>query len=322
MRRLAFVFVLAALMGGSVGTAQSAPQPPGSAPPLEAGPRTYRLTLAGLGRDGFFPSVSVSNSSAYQAGAVLVTAEHATGGTATLFGRKYPLMGQGDAASGYVGVGTEDPPGATTLTIDVTGSDGSSLRFARPLTVLRTKWTVDYIDVPLDSGGGVLQDPNVGIREQARLDAIYAQVTPRKWRDHWISPIPGHPVPLPADISGYFGEQRSFNGGPVSGHHGGTDLAMNFGTPVLAANDGVVVLAATLDVRGNMVIIDHGGGVFTGYGHMSQLLVHQGDVVTQGTTIGKVGTTGLSTGPHLHWEMSASGVLLDALRWLDGTQGF
>ncbi len=289
---------------------------------VAAGAQTFQVRLGAIGRDGLYPSVSVSNTSAYQAGAVLVTVDHATSGTATIFGRTYPLMASGDALAGFVGIGTEDPPGPATMTIDIAGPDGASLRYTRTLTILRTKWTVDYINVPPDSGGGVLEDPSVGIREQNRLDAIYASVTPRKWRDHWISPIPGKPVPDPSDVSGYFGEQRSFNGGPVAGHHGGTDLGLAAGTPVLAANDGVVVLANLLDVRGNMVIIDHGGGVFTGYAHMSELDVHVGDTVTQGAVIGKVGTTGLSTGPHLHWEMSVSRVLVDALRWVDGSQGF
>jgi len=306
-----------------LGPARAAGAGQGDSPRIPAaGAHTFRLTLASVGRDGAYPSVGISSASAYQAGAVLVTAANARSGSATIFGRKYPLMATGESLAGFAGIGTEDPPGPATITIDVVGPDGASLRFTRTLTVLRTKWTVDYIDVPPDSGGGVLQDPNVGIREQNRLDAIYASVTPRKWRDHWISPIPGKPVPDPSDVSGYFGEQRSFNGGPVAGHHGGTDLGLAAGTPVLAANDGVVVLATLLDVRGNMVIVDHGGGVFTGYAHMSELDVRTGDTVTQGTVIGKVGTTGLSTGPHLHWEMSVSGVLVDALRWVDGSQGF
>jgi murein DD-endopeptidase MepM/ murein hydrolase activator NlpD len=75
-------------------------------------------------------------------------------------------------------------------------------------------------------------------------------------------------------------------------------------------------------VRGNLVVIDHGGGVFSLYGHMSSLAVSVGDVVHQRDVIGYVGTTGQSTGPHLHWEVSVGGVLVDGLRWLDGTQGF
>ena len=82
------------------------------------------------------------------------------------------------------------------------------------------------------------------------------------------------------------------------------------------------MLAEELAVRGNMVIIDHGGGVFSGYAHLSALHVTAGQTVTGGDVIGLVGTTGLSTGPHLHWEMAVAGVLVDGLRWLDGTQGY
>ncbi len=284
--------------------------------------RPYERRLAELARDGIEPVVNFSSQSAFQGGAFLVTAERVVSGTASVFGRTYPLMNQGGNLAGYVAFGTEDPPGATTVIVDVRDAQGQSYHYERPFTVRKTQWTVDYIDLPPDSGGGVLQDPNVGIREQNRLNAIYAMVSPRMWLDRWISPIPGHPEVLPSDVSGYFGEQRSFNGGPVSGHHGGTDLGLAQGTPVLAANDGTVVLAELLDVRGNMVIIDHGGGVFTGYGHMSELDVRPGDHVTRGEVIGKVGSTGLSSGPHLHWEVSVSGVLVDGLRWVDGSQGF
>ncbi len=284
--------------------------------------RPYEKRVGALARDGIEPIVNFSTQSAFQGGAFLITAERVVSGTASVFGRTYPLMNQGGSLAGYIAFGTEDPPGATTIVVDVRDSQGQSYHYERPFTVRKTQWTVDYINLPPDSGGGVLQDPNVGIREQNRLDAIYAKVTPRVWRDHWISPVPGHPIALPSDVSGYFGEQRSFNGGPVSGHHGGTDLGLAAGTPVLAANDGTVVLAELLDVRGNMVIIDHGGGVFTGYGHQSELDVHVGDHVTQGQVIGKVGSTGLSSGPHLHWEVSVSGVLVDGLRWVDGSQGF
>ena len=309
--------------GASARATNTGPPPHAAAPQrVTASGRPYELRLSAVARDGIEPIVNVSSPSAFQGGAVMVTAERVVSGSVHVFGREYPLMAANGALAGFVGFGTEDPPGATTISIDVRDSNGGTYHYARPLTIRKTQWTVDYIEVPPDSGGGVLQDPNVGIREQNRLNDLYSKVTPRQWRDHWVSPIPGHPIALPTDVSGYFGEQRSFNGGPVSGHHGGTDLGLAFGTPVLAANDGTVVLAELLDVRGNMVIIDHGGGVFTGYGHMSELDVKPGDRVTQGQVIGKVGSTGLSTGAHLHWEVSVSGVLVDGLRWVDGSQGF
>jgi len=119
-----------------------------------------------------------------------------------------------------------------------------------------------------------------------------------------------------------FGEQRSINGGTPSGNHGGTDISAIPGTPVKAANSGRVAMARELSVRGNMVIIDHGGGLFTGYGHMSSFAVSEGQEVAAGEVIGAVGNTGLSTGAHLHWEVSAGGILVDAWRFADGSNGF
>ena len=277
---------------------------------------TYRLTVGAIARDGLAPSATISNGFAYQGGAVLVSIANATAGTVRAFGRIYPLSATGETLSGYVGFGTEDPPGTALITVDVTDLTGNAVTYSRTILIKKTDWTVDRIDLP-PSVGGILDDPNVSINEQKRLNALYSELTARHWREKWASPV-GTDIP----ISGYFGEQRSFNGGPVGGHHGGTDFAASAGTPIQTTNDGVVVLAALLAVRGNMVIIDHGGGVFSGYAHMEAMQVTVGDVVARGGVIGRVGTTGLSTGAHLHWELSVAGILVDGLRWLDGTQGF
>jgi murein DD-endopeptidase MepM/ murein hydrolase activator NlpD len=79
----------------------------------------------------------------------------------------------------------------------------------------------------------------------------------------------------------------------------------------------VVVLAEPMAVRGNAVIIDHGGGVFTGYWHMSEMKVAAGMEVATGDVLGLVGNTGLSTGAHLHWELRIDGVAVDPMQFLD-----
>ena len=78
---------------------------------------------------------------------------------------------------------------------------------------------------------------------------------------------------------------------------------------------GTVVLAEPLQVRGQVIILDHGWGVFTGFWHLSQIDVQVGQVVSRGEIIGLVGNTGLSTGAHLHWEMQVAGVPVDPLQW-------
>jgi murein DD-endopeptidase MepM/ murein hydrolase activator NlpD len=198
----------------------------------------------------------------------------------------------------------------------VTGPGGALGQATRTVVVLRTRWTTDYITLPPPPP----PDPNAPPPppdETPLLPVLYAGVTPRKWTDGWFAPLPP-----PLAVTGYFGEQRSFNGGPVGGHHGGTDLGAEARTPVFATNDGVVAMSGLYAVRGNIVAIDHGSGVFSLYGHLRERVVQVGDKVTKGQVIGYVGSTGQSTGPHLHWEMAVGGILVDGLRWLDGSQGF
>jgi murein DD-endopeptidase MepM/ murein hydrolase activator NlpD len=91
------------------------------------------------------------------------------------------------------------------------------------------------------------------------------------------------------------------------GFHPGIDIAAAFGTPIHAAKDGVVIFAGWNGGYGNFVLIDHGGGLVTGYAHQSQIAVTQGQTVGQGQVIGYEGSTGDSTGPHVHFEVRVNG---------------
>ncbi|HPF18365.1 MAG TPA: M23 family metallopeptidase, partial [Bacillota bacterium] len=90
--------------------------------------------------------------------------------------------------------------------------------------------------------------------------------------------------------------------------HTGIDIAAASGTNILAANAGTVITAGWNNSYGYMVMIDHGGGIVTLYAHSSKLLVNKGTVVGRGQAIAKVGSTGMSTGPHLHFEVRVNGV--------------
>jgi murein DD-endopeptidase MepM/ murein hydrolase activator NlpD len=106
---------------------------------------------------------------------------------------------------------------------------------------------------------------------------------------------------------------------PILGYykwHSGIDYAVGTGKPIKAMEDGTVILAGTNGGYGNCVIIDHGGNVSTLYGHASKLLVKKGQDVIKGQTIALVGSTGLSTGPHLHFEVRVKGQTQDPLKWL------
>ena len=121
------------------------------------------------------------------------------------------------------------------------------------------------------------------------------------------------------EFSSPFGSRRTYGSAAGLTAHAGEDYAVPSGTPVLAPASGLVVLAEPLFVRGNAVVLDHGHGVFTGYWHLETLSVKAGERVSAGQMIGAVGSTGLSTGPHLHWELRVAGVAVDPLQWVEKT---
>jgi len=86
---------------------------------------------------------------------------------------------------------------------------------------------------------------------------------------------------------------------------------------VVAAANGVEVLAEPLQVRGNAVVIDHGAGVLTGYFHLDSIAVEKGQAVKAGEALGTMGATGLVTGSHLHWELHVGGVAVDPADWTE-----
>lgn len=93
--------------------------------------------------------------------------------------------------------------------------------------------------------------------------------------------------------------------------HEGIDIGADTGTPIRAAAGGTVILADWFGGYGNTVLVDHGGGYVTLYAHQSSLSVSEGDTVSAGQTVGLVGSTGHSTGPHLHFEVRVGGVAED-----------
>ena len=125
------------------------------------------------------------------------------------------------------------------------------------------------------------------------------------------------PVESYSYISSRFGERIH----PITGelkNHNGMDIAANMGTTVYAADGGKVVLAEWYGGYGNCIMIDHGNGYKTLYGHLSYIGVKNGQTVTQGNTIGQVGSTGNSTGPHLHFEVYLNGSRIDPEQFYSG----
>lgn len=125
-------------------------------------------------------------------------------------------------------------------------------------------------------------------------------------------------------LGGRVGSKFGFRIDPITGRsalHTGLDFPADTGTPILAAAGGVVVVQEYHSAYGNMVEIDHGNELITRYAHASSVLVKKGDIVKRGEKIAEVGSTGRSTGPHLHFEVWVSGVPQDPQRFLAAGEG-
>lgn len=130
------------------------------------------------------------------------------------------------------------------------------------------------------------------------------------WSGEFILPCQGY-------FTSPFGEKRTI--GKNTSWHRGLDIgsALKEKTKIIATNSGQVVLARYFKVFGNTVVIDHGQGIFSLYFHMSKILAQEGQEIKKGEILGKMGTTGVSTAPHLHWGMSVQDVRVDPKQWLD-----
>lgn len=229
-------------------------------------------------------------------------------------GRTYPAAPDGGGWLAVIGVGQpvglteQHAPGLYPVQATVRLDDGRTVLLNGTVTVTATDFPVEAIT--LDPPTSALLDPALTERELAVLRPLLAAFTPqRRWDGFFVRPAEG-------PITDVFGSRRSFNGGPATGSHSGVDFGAEAGTPVVAAASGRVVFAGPLPVRGNVVYIDHGLGVFTGYDHLSRITVQPGQEVRAGDPIGAVGATGLVTGPHLHWEVAVGGYFVNGLLWL------
>lgn len=188
-------------------------------------------------------------------------------------------------------------------------ADGREIR--RELAVAPRAWQIERINAARRPGGtteAFLARRRPELARIAAARAIDSDVA--GWRQSFQWPVKGR-------ISGRFGAQRIYRGEPGA-YHSGLDIAPGAGAPYVAPADGVVVLATEepFSLEGYLLIIDHGGGLNSAFLHSSRLAVTEGERVRQGQTIGYVGASGRTTGPHLHWSLEWQGARLDPLLFL------
>ena len=201
-------------------------------------------------------------------------------------------------------------PGASGYRLTAQRSDGTSQAVHREITVAAKTFPEQRLTVE----SKFVNPPKSALkriaREKQELGAIYGRRTPL--------PPPAAPFtsPVPGDPTSEFGTRRFFNGEPRAPHPG-IDLHAATGTPVLASGPGRVALAKDLYYSGGTVIVDHGGGLFTVYAHLSRIEAKEGSTLAPGDRVGLSGATGRVTGPHLHWGARVGEAIFDPRALLD-----
>lgn len=151
----------------------------------------------------------------------------------------------------------------------------------------------------INTGGKIKEETLYELKKESKLLTKFQEKhTTIKYTLPFIMPV-SNPV-----ISSTFGKTRKYDEVNVSWRHKGVDIAAPVGTKIRSANHGKVIAAYAFKVYGNTVVIDHGGGIYSLYFHMNDVYVRTDDKVFKGDIIGTVGNTGISTGPHLHFQIN------------------
>ena len=200
-----------------------------------------------------------------------------------------------------VGISLDAATGKHVLLVE----SASGGRTEHPFTVTKKAYPVQRLTLADDK---MVNPPPADLarieRETKLMNEQYARFT-----DLSASPFPMM-LPAVGPVSSNFGLRRILNGQPRS-PHAGLDVAAPLGAKVVAPANGTVSLTGSFYFNGNTVFIDHGEGLLSMMCHLSKVEVHDGDVVTKGQEIGRVGATGRATGPHLHWSVSLNGDRVD-----------
>ena len=201
-------------------------------------------------------------------------------------------------------VKTAAKAGDYVLTISI---DGES--FNRDIKVTDREFEEQYLTVSPATLEETLESDFARAEFSEKAEPMKKVFTPQKlWNGEFVLPLEAQ-----YKVSTSFGTYRTFSNGSTEWHNA-VDMATKGGTPVYATNSGNIIFAQYLQLTGNTVIIDHGMGVLSWHYHMRSISVSEGDFVEKGMKIGEVGTTGLSTGNHLHFGMTVGGIFTDPMK--------
>ena len=283
-------------------------------------PADARSNQAGVAQPGTplpapFTSIAVGPLPLYQGSVMDVTvrASQPVSLTGQFGDQSISFALEGAHYTGLVGVGAHPvsgvSPGLHSLVLTATRDTAVPVVVASNVEIRPGHFNSEYIRLSADRQQ--LLDPALVAAEREKLTATWSVFNPQRyWNGLFRVPVDQF-----IRISSPFGTRRSYDGGPMTSYHEGTDFALSSGTPVYAPADGVVMMAEPLTVRGNAIVIDHGWGLYSGYWHLSEFKVTPGQKVRQGDLIALSGNTGLSTGAHLHWDMRVLGLNVDPMQF-------
>jgi murein DD-endopeptidase MepM/ murein hydrolase activator NlpD len=223
--------------------------------------------------------------------------------SATFSGRTANLFAQPSGNNfGLLPISVKDVPGPATITIS-RNDEGSP----QQLTIVIRKTVFPSQNVKLSPEIEALHSTP---EEIALLTGFKEKVSDtRFWQDPLAPPVSGC-------MTSPFGVKRLHNGKATGEYHGGVDQRTPAGEPIRAVAAGSITFAQQFNVLGNAVGIDHGQGLESMYLHMSKLVVAPGAQVQRGDILGYAGSTGRSTGPHLHWVLYVNGINVNPAQWM------
>jgi len=209
---------------------------------------------------------------------------------------------------GLIAIPFRHAPGPAKLTLKWTNANGEHVTTI-PLEIVAGKYRTDVLKVDSARVNPSKKNIKRSKKEARKVKQAYADGSiAGLWDGDFL-------LPMASKITSPFGNKRLFNG-QLKSYHNGVDFRAPIGTPVFAANSGVIKMAANLFYSGNVVIIDHGNFIFTIYAHLSKIEVKAGQQIEKGQQLGLTGATGRVSGPHLHWGVKINGTAVNPLQFI------
>ena len=215
-----------------------------------------------------------------------------------------------DEFYGLLSAGMETPTGrSNALAVYVTFADGTRATLETTVEIVLGGFIRQNVTLAPDKG--YLLDIETERNELARLESVFSTMTEERMWDE-----DGFQMPIAAALTSPFGAFRTFNS-TLNTRHTGWDIRTTIGVPVLASAAGRVAYTGEMEIRGNLVVIDHGYGVYSTYSHLSTIHVTRGERVEKGQVIGTTGDTGRTSGAHFHWEMAVNGNWVNSVQFIE-----